>query len=362
MTGKGEEQAPPMVSVIMIFLDAERFLGEAVESVLAQTYPHWELLLCDDGSTDGSAGMARACADAHPDRVRYVSHPGNVNRGMSATRNLGLEHARGTLIAFLDADDVWEFEKLERQVALLDEHPEAAMVYGPSLMWFGWTGDPADAAQDRYRLLVTRPGKVSRGRTLLARILRGRGGSPATCSVLVRRDAITRVGGFEDAFRGMFEDQAFFAKLLFHYDVYVMAESYDRYRQHADSWCATATRADESDPDRPNAARQNYLHWLKQHLDEQEPDARLRRVVRRELWFQHHRSAARLRLWFREAPGVWRGRALGLAIAAARRVLPASLRREMWRRWARGNAPNPRTVHGRQRADGTLDRTTGQPR
>jgi glycosyltransferase involved in cell wall biosynthesis len=357
MTG-GDDVRPPIVSVITIFLDAETFLRDAVESVLAQMYPHWELLLCDDGSTDGSTAIARAYADEHPDRVRYLAHPDNVNRGMSATRNLGLEHARGALIAFLDADDVWEPLKLERQVAILDEHPEVAMVYGPTLMWFSWTGDPEDAGQDRYRLLVARPGRVAGGRTLLARILPGRGGSPATCSVLVRKDAITAISGFENAFRGLFEDQAFFAKLFFHYDVYVMAESHDRYRQHRDSWCSIAARAE--DPDLPNAARRNYLEWVRQYMETQPPDARLRRVVRRELWFQRHRSAARFRLWLRESPGAWRARASGLAIGAARRVLPAALRRKLWQRRAAKGTPGRSPAQPGQRVAGTHDHITGE--
>ena len=64
----------PLVSVIVIFLNAARFLSEAVESVFAQTYGSWELLLVDDGSTDGSTEMARGYAERHPDRIRYLSH------------------------------------------------------------------------------------------------------------------------------------------------------------------------------------------------------------------------------------------------------------------------------------------------
>src|SRR3712207_221993 len=79
----------PRVSVVVIFLDAARFLGEAVASVLGQTYGAWELLLVDDGSTDGSSALARGYAAAQPGRVRYLEHPGHANRGMSAARNLG---------------------------------------------------------------------------------------------------------------------------------------------------------------------------------------------------------------------------------------------------------------------------------
>src|SRR5438093_8888063 len=106
----------PLVSSIIIFFNAEKYFAEAIDSALAQTYPNWELILCDDGSTDGSTQIARKYAERYPDRVRYCEHEGHVNRGMSATRNLGLRHARGELIAWLDADDVWLPHKLARQV------------------------------------------------------------------------------------------------------------------------------------------------------------------------------------------------------------------------------------------------------
>ena len=96
----------PLVTTIIIFLDAERYFEEAIASVFAQTYPHWELLLVDDGSTDGSTAIARHYAMQYQTRVRYLEHPGHQNRGMSATRNLGVKHARGRYIAFVDADDV----------------------------------------------------------------------------------------------------------------------------------------------------------------------------------------------------------------------------------------------------------------
>jgi len=73
----------PLVSVVVIFLDAARFLEEAVASVLAQDHPNWELLLVDDGSRDGSSAIARRYAERHPGRVRHLEHAGHANRGKS---------------------------------------------------------------------------------------------------------------------------------------------------------------------------------------------------------------------------------------------------------------------------------------
>jgi len=122
----------PRVSVVTIFLNAKKFIEEAIESVLAQTYKDWELLLVDDGSTDTSTKIARGFAKQHPAKVRYLEHKGHENRGMSESRNLGIRNANGKYIAFLDADDVWRPEKLERQVPILESQPSVAMVYGPN--------------------------------------------------------------------------------------------------------------------------------------------------------------------------------------------------------------------------------------
>src|SRR5919106_1195178 len=206
----------PRVSVITIFLNAEAFLEEAVRSVLAQTLAGWELLLVDDGSTDGSTAIARRLAGEHPDKIRCLEHPGHANRGMSASRNLGIAHARGEAVAFLDADDVFLPRALERRVGELAARPEAGMVYGPTLFWYGWTGDPEDARRDFVDFRGGRrlePGALILPPALLARFLRDGGSVPCLCSLLVRRWALAQVGGFEERFRGLYEDQAFYAKL-----------------------------------------------------------------------------------------------------------------------------------------------------
>jgi glycosyltransferase involved in cell wall biosynthesis len=88
--------------------------------VLAQTYDSWELMLVDDGSADGSTDIALRYAKQYPKKVRYFEHDGHQNRGASASRNLGISHAKGHYVAFLDADDVWLPHKLEQQVAVID--------------------------------------------------------------------------------------------------------------------------------------------------------------------------------------------------------------------------------------------------
>ena len=116
--------APPAVSVILPTYNRAATLRRAAQSVLNQTYRDLELIIVDDGSSDGSDAIVAALAD---DRVRFVQHP--ENRGGNAARNTGLDRARGRYVAFQDSDDVWVDEKLSLQVAYLDANVEAGLVY-----------------------------------------------------------------------------------------------------------------------------------------------------------------------------------------------------------------------------------------
>lgn len=101
-----------LVSVVIPVFNGERFLREAVQSVLDQHYSPLEIIIVDDGSTDGTATVAKALAGP----VRYLRQ---VNQGPAAARNRGIEHAQGSLIAFADADDLWPADKLELQLPYL---------------------------------------------------------------------------------------------------------------------------------------------------------------------------------------------------------------------------------------------------
>lgn len=286
----------PLVSVVTIFFNARQFLSEAVESVLAQTCPDWELLLVDDGSTDGSRAIAEEHAARLPGRVRCLEHPGRANRGMSASRNLGLRHARGELIAFLDADDVWLPEKLERQVEALAAHPEAALVYGATRHWYGWTGRPEDAARDHPRMLGVPPGTLVRPPELVRLFLAHAAWTPGTCGVLIRREAVERAGGFEESFRGLFEDQVFFYKLLLQETAWIETGSWDLYRQHPESRCEVARREEGFQRDRlRDPVRGIFLAWLERHLHERGiADREVRRLLRKELRPYRHPRLDRL--------------------------------------------------------------------
>jgi len=275
---------PPVVSVIVIFLDEERFLQAAIDSVVHQTSPAWELLLIDDGSTDGSPEIARRSAALDPARVRYLTHEGGGNRGKSVSRNLGLREARGEYVAFLDGDDVFRPEKVERQSALLSA-VTAAMVYGRTLYWHRWPEAPADAAPDFTSRLGVAPDRLYQAPQLLTMFLRDGGTVPCICGLTVRRATALEVGGFDETIQDLYEDQVFLAKICARFPVFVESGCWDQYRQHPDSTCQRAIARGEFHPLRPHRSRLAFLDWLTAFLDrEQVRDQDLRRALGQALF------------------------------------------------------------------------------
>lgn len=112
-----------LVSVIIPAYNAERFIGQAIQSVLDQTYTNWELVIINDGSTDNTAEIVKEFDDP---RVTYIYQE---NRGLSAARNTAIRNANAEIIALLDSDDLWEPEFLEKMMGLIERHPDAAAVY-----------------------------------------------------------------------------------------------------------------------------------------------------------------------------------------------------------------------------------------
>jgi glycosyltransferase involved in cell wall biosynthesis len=113
----------PVVSVVIPTYNRAHVIGDAVASVMAQTFRQFELVVVDDGSTDGTAEILASISDP---RLRAIRQ---ANAGAAAARNAGVRAARGTLISFLDSDDLWKPDKLEREVAFLDRHPEVDSVF-----------------------------------------------------------------------------------------------------------------------------------------------------------------------------------------------------------------------------------------
>jgi len=306
-------QRDPRVSVVMPFLNAQQFIQEAIDSVRAQTYSSWELLLVDDGSSDGSTEIALRYAGQYPRQIRYLVHDGHENRGISASLNRGIHHAAGEYIALLDADDVWLPQKLEQQVVILDSYPEVGMLYGAAQYWYSWTGKPEDRERDCIPQYGVQPNTLLQPPKLLTLFLQGAAPVPCPCSVLLRRKVIGAIT-FEESFRRIFTDQVFYAKVCLKVPVFVSSECWARYRKHPASSCAVVGRTGQL-----NAARLIFLDWLAKYLTQQGVDDP-------EIWHalrhkqRRHRHLTLYRLLERARHPV--AQIDGLSKLIARRILP----------------------------------------
>lgn len=240
-----------LVSIVIIFWNEADYLRQAVDSVLAQTCTDWELILVDDGSTDESLDIATSYVSGDPNRIIVARHDGGANRGMSASRNLGLSQARGEWITFLDGDDVWEPDKLQRQLALLAAHSGVDVLASPALWWYDSPSGPADFVQT----LRPPPDSVVDGGELVEGFLRDEWAS--LCDLVIRRELVNSVGGYEAQFEAMFEDQVFHTKLLLGREVLVTGRWWYRYRQHDKTSTAHAHAQGLH-----RQARIKFLRWL----------------------------------------------------------------------------------------------------
>jgi glycosyltransferase involved in cell wall biosynthesis len=175
----------PRCSVLMPVFNAERYVREAVESILAQTYRDFDFIVIDDGSSDRSREILQDYAAREP-RIRLTSRP---NTGYLRALNEGLTQCQGEYVARMDADDVALSERLERQISFLDVHPECLMV-GCALLRIDADGD-----------LLCEEHLPESHEEIEARLLRAVGaiGHPAA---IIRRQALVEVGGYREPYYG----------------------------------------------------------------------------------------------------------------------------------------------------------------
>ncbi|MEP6593919.1 MAG: glycosyltransferase [Acidobacteriota bacterium] len=174
----------PLVSVIMPAYNVEPFIDAAIASVRVQTFRDFELLVVDDGSTDGTAAVAERHVREDP-RVRLM---GQVNAGISGARNLALRHARGSLIAILDSDDAWVPGYLEAQLRVLEQRPDVDIVIGNA--WFH--GGPQDGRP-------ASPTPDPRADPDLRSLLEDE--TSVFIMTVFRREVTDTLGGFDESFR-----------------------------------------------------------------------------------------------------------------------------------------------------------------
>lgn len=273
-----------LVSVSIPFYNRENFLAEAIESVLAQTYPRWELFLVDDGSTDRSTELARGYADRFPAQIRYLQHTGHANLGVTSSRNLGASASQGEYLAFLDSDDAWLSNKLSHQIAVMEAFPQAALCCSPSEYWYSWDTHGNKTARDEVVSLSPADQLYDPPSLFLKSYPFGKYGAPCPSSFLLRRRAFDLLGGFVQAFNPatfqLYEDTAFLSKLYLRFSVYITGLCTDRYRCHPDSiWFRTLGKL------REEQERRFYFQWLRAYLCSQAVnDAAVWKALRRKAW------------------------------------------------------------------------------
>jgi len=174
----------PRISVLMPVFQAERYLEEAVESILAQSFDDFELLALDDGSTDASPRILEALAGRDDRvRVRRAEHAGLVSQ-----LNQGLAEARGEFIARMDADDISHPERFERQLAYLDAHPDCVAV-----------GTGTDEVDQERRIIRTLDIRTAHDE-IESRLMQGDGGALIHASALYRTHALKSIEGYRKEF------------------------------------------------------------------------------------------------------------------------------------------------------------------
>jgi glycosyltransferase involved in cell wall biosynthesis len=265
-----------LVSVVTCFYNEERFLAETVQSVIDQTYTHWELILVDDGSSDGSTRIAKEFAQQYPGKCFYHEHPNHENRGVCASKNRGFSQTRGEWIALLDADDVWLPDKLENQLKIIKENPRTRLLCEASVYWHEWKSGT------RKNVVVFVGGNLSGlyEPPSLVKLLYplGKGAAPCPSGVMVKKETIESVGGFEEHFREkyqVYEDQAFLIKIYLENAVYISRAAQNLYRQREGSLVFDVWKKGNYE-----AVRKYFLEWLDEYIRKNQlGDRKIKRML-----------------------------------------------------------------------------------
>ncbi len=206
----------PRVAAIIPAYNAARFLPHALDSVLRQTYSDWEVVVVDDGSTDNTREVAEAAIPTFGGRLRYVYQP---NRGVSAARNTAIRNTNASLIALLDADDIWEPNRLQLGLEVMDSQPEVGLVHGKI------------ARIDVAGNILGHPPAPSRKylEGSIAKHIYCRRAHLLAPTVLFRRSCLDRVGYFDETMHTT-EDRDLWFRIAQHYAVGYIDQVIARYR------------------------------------------------------------------------------------------------------------------------------------
>lgn len=311
------------ISIIMSVLDGERYIDEAIESILAQTYKDYELIVINDGSTDSTSDRLSAFMGKLD--MKVIHHP--VQRGIAVSINDGLRRASGDSITFLDHDDVWFPHMLETQVSYLEQFPEVGMVHAD----FQTIDSEGNVIEESVALCRGRQrpsGHVFQELFMDSFIV--------ATSVLIRKECFDRLGGFDEGL--LWGDYHMWLRIARNYRIDYVPKVLAKYRQHTGQHTRSLpTLRLDQDPVAISA--------LKKIL-ELYPEARAElgeNKIRRRMaalyfggayyWFEH-RSFRNVRIYLARAIRLWPWKPRYYALYMASLLAPAHAMaaREFWRR------------------------------
>jgi peptidoglycan/xylan/chitin deacetylase (PgdA/CDA1 family)/SAM-dependent methyltransferase len=243
----------PSVSIIIPMFNAERTIKETLFSISRQTHESYEVLIVDDGSTDNSRKIVEDYERESGGRITMLQHGDSLNLGLSQSRNLAMEHARGDFIVFLDSDDTIHPEKLAHDLAILKANSDAAAVVGRALWWWDGSGH-----QDAHLDIIFEPAdRVLQPPSFFNATYQTEAGGVPPCvhSWMIRKAVLKKIEPFDPQVM-TYEDQKFFAELSLRYPVYVSSTCLCDYRRKEVTLWATAV-ASGSD----TVARSRFLEW-----------------------------------------------------------------------------------------------------
>ena len=208
----------PLVSVIMNCYNGEKYLREAIDSVIGQVYKNWEIIFWDNVSSDASAKIIKSYSDH---RIKYYCAEENIPLG--GARNMAIEKSNGELIAFLDVDDVWMPEKLMLQVPLFEKNQKVGLVYSDSI-WFN-----SENGQERLSLKEKNKLRGNCFRELLTNY------KMTQSSIIIKKEALhAQVEWFDERFH-LLEEADLFRRIAYYWELDFVEKPLAKWRIHNDS-------------------------------------------------------------------------------------------------------------------------------
>jgi glycosyltransferase involved in cell wall biosynthesis len=222
--------AIPLVSVIIPLYNGGKYIESTLMSVLSQTFNNYEILVVNDGSTDDGPKKVLTIIEKYPGHIQLISHSDGRNHGIAASRNLAIKRAQGMWIAFIDQDDLWLPEKLEKQMRAVNQFPEADIIYGK----VSFIDDKG--GQIRIRGMHTTYGKgVPENPQNIFKELIQEDFIP-NLTVLVRKRCIEKVGLLDEGPHHEYEDWLLLSKISFYYKFLFLPELLGAWRLHDNNY------------------------------------------------------------------------------------------------------------------------------